>query len=124
MDGLAKSAPSPQPIVAKEHTTPQMVHETMWQGVPIDIYRFMNIDFFDSSEKHQSELKDIYEYARSRSNGMPGDTIQKIEELQNRLGEPPIGTSRLSQLTNWIRINRNIADMLKQRRALEKNRSY
>jgi hypothetical protein len=121
MEGLAKSAPSPQPIISNDHTTPQMVSEPSWQGVPMDIYKFMNVDFFDSSEKHQTELREIYEYAKAKSNGMPGDTIQKIEELQHKLGEPPIGTSRLAQLTNYIRINRNISDLLKQKRVLEKN---
>ena len=118
--GLAKSPPTLTPIVAKAPITATEVSVPSWQGVPMDIYKFMNIDFFDSSEKHQAELKDIYEYAKGRSNGMPGDMIQKIEELQNRLGEPSIGTSRLAQLTNYIRVVRNISDLNKQKKALER----
>lgn len=118
--GLAKSPPTLTPTVAKEPITATEVSVPSWQGVPMDIYKFMNIDFFDSSEKHQAELKDIYEYAKGRSNGLPGDMIQKIEELQNRLGEPSIGTSRLAQLTNYIRVVRNISDLNKQKKALER----
>ena len=120
MEGLAKSAPQQ---VAPKPTSPitqESIAPAMWNEIPMDIYKFMNIDFFDSSEKHQSELKDIYEYAKGRSNGMPGDMIQKIEELQNRLGEPSIGTSRLAQLTNYIRVVRNISDLNKQKKALER----
>ncbi len=118
--GLAKS---PTITVASKPVAPitqEALAPAMWNEVPMDIYKFMNIDFFDSSEKHQAELKDIYEYAKGRSNGMPGHMIQKIEELQNRLGEPSIGTSRLAQLTNYIRVVRNISDLNKQKKALER----
>jgi hypothetical protein len=121
LQGLAKSAPSPtvseptQTYVAKE--IPQV---PSWQGIPMDIYKYLNVDFFDSDDKMLSQLKDIHDYAKSKSNGMPGDMIQKIEELQIRLGQPNIGTTRLAQLTNWIRMDRTIKDMIKQKRALEK----
>jgi hypothetical protein len=120
MEGLAKSPPSQVVSKPASPITQESLAPAMWNEVPMDIYKFMNIDFFDSSEKHQSELKDIYEYAKSRSNGLPGDMIQKIEELQNRLGEPSIGTSRLAQLTNYIRVVRNISDLNKQKKALER----
>lgn len=119
--GLAKSSPTEissvpvQTYVAKEIPT-----IPSWNGIPMDIYKYMGVDFFDSDDKMQVELKDIHDYARSRSNGMPGDMIQKIEELEIKLGHPQIGQSRLAQLTNYIRVQRNITDLMKQKRALEK----
>lgn len=123
MEGLAKSAPTPVIESSPQAPIEQKVVSDIpsWNGVPMDIYKYLNIDFFDASDKHLGELKDIYEYAKSRSDGRPGDMIQKIEELQHRLGEPSIGTSRLAQLTNYIRVQKNISDLMKQKRALEKN---
>jgi hypothetical protein len=117
--GLAKSAPQPTMIVSTEPINQEQVVPS-WNGVPMSVFKFLNIDFFDSSDKNIEELKDIYQYARSRSNGMDGDIIQRIDELKNRLGEPEIGTTRLAQLSNYVRLNRQISDLMKQKRVLEK----
>ena len=125
MIGLAKSAPTALPQEPKAVIKQDMVApEQTWNAVPMDVYRYMNVDFFDASDKNLGELKDIYDYAKTRSNGMPGDIIQKLDEIKNRLGEPEIGTSRLSQLSNYVRIQRNITDLQKQRRALERGSRY
>lgn len=122
MEGLAKSAPVESISINVEPINQEASHNVpIWQGIPMDIFKFMNVDFFEASDKHQEELRDIYEYVKQKSNGQPGDIIQKIEELQNRLGEPSIGTSRLAQLSNYVRINKNISDMMKQKRAMERN---
>lgn len=119
--GLAKTA-STQVLTPPIHTTPEAMGQESpaWQGIPMDIFKFMSVDFFDAGDKHLSELNTIYEYAKSKSNGRPGDMIQKIEELQIRLGEPPLGMSRLSQLYNWIEIRNQMSDMNKKQKAMER----
>ena len=122
MDGLAKSAPSPTVSEPTQtYVATDVISVPSWNGVPMDIFRYLNVDFFVADEKMLGEMKDIHDYARSKSNGQPGDMIQKIEELKIRLGEPEMGTSRLAQLTNYIRVLKNINDMQKQRKAMEKH---
>lgn len=119
--GLARSAPS-QPVEPQiaTNTPPQASPSVVWDGVPLDIYAYFHCDWHDASDKHKSEMKEIYDYAVKKSNGKPGDVIQKIEELQVRLGEPRIGETRISQLYNWVRIRNLMADAHKQMSALER----
>jgi len=121
--GLAKEIPqvtqsSPEQSQAQLSGLPSPSQS--WDGIAMDVYKYFNCDFFDASDKHKSEMRDIYEYAKGRSNGMTGDIIQKIEELEHRLGTPQIGETRLGKMSNYIRVLRNISDMNKQRRALER----
>lgn len=121
--GLAKSAPRPhvvqEPIsVTKTEDLP--VPSQVWDGLPMSMYKYFNCDFFDAGESHKDDMKVLLDYANYRGASMDGDVLQKLEELQIRLGQPHVGETRLRQLSTWARMDRNIRDMQKQKRVLER----
>lgn len=114
---VPKDPSQSEPSVAKMGGLP--APSQVWREVPMDIYRHFNVDFFEASDRHINEMKTVTEYAKARSNGMPGDMIQKIQELQNRLGAPNVGETVLTKMYNWIQIRNVMNDLRKKKEALE-----
>ncbi len=122
MTGLGKeSLPKPpnQPPPSTAKMDDQPMPSQVWRDVPMDIYKYFNVDFFDASDRHIDEMKTVTEFALNNSNKRPGDMIQKLQELEVRLGAPRIGETMLNKMYNWIEIRNVMSDMRKKGKALE-----
>ena len=91
----------------------------VWRDIPMDIYKHFNVDFFEASDKHVDEMKSVTSWAAKRGNGRPGDMMQRLQELENRLGAPNIGETRLTKMYNWIEVQNAIIDMRKKAKVME-----
>ena len=101
--GIAKSAGSasaPANVVAT--STPDAVSRTEVQAHP-EVYRFFNSQK-DGGDTH---IHEISKWAFSDSDNV-GDALNKIRKLELKLGAPSIGETRISKISNWIRIDNSI----------------
>ena len=119
MEGIAKTAQQATPTPKPEHT-----HILTGDGntlryaeIPVDIYRFFSIDLGTVEEKELSKLKDISDWA---FNGVEtlGDGLQKLRSLEIKLGTPKSGESRQDKIWQWVKIQRQVDDLLKRQEAI------
>ena len=119
IQGMAKEAPTPQ-VVETTKVTPvaeQSTADIGWNGVPMSVYRFFNVDFGREEQRNLDQIKEVYNWAKDGISE-EGDMLRKISSLQIRLGAPGVGQQRHTKLYNWVLLNRNITNLLKQREAL------
>ena len=121
MEGLAKTAESVDPIAPQIGTNlpPQTSNHFLWEGVPLDVFHFFNVEISNSNDKTNSEMKDIYKWASQDANGKMGDVMEKLRSLETRLGVPRLGETRIGKMSNWIRLSTKIDDIRKHMRAYE-----
>ena len=117
-EGLAKSAVSAQPTAAPIHTTPEsIVMGTDVAGVPSGIFMFYDKQPTDS-EDTVKQLKTLYDFAKSSTNGSDGDVLMFLRDLDRRMGAPRIGESRMGKAYNYAKLTRQIENLHKQRMSL------
>jgi hypothetical protein len=121
---IAKSAPSTAPMPVSTDT-PSLTGFSNFQfdGVDISLYNFFDIDLGHADDTQKSRLKDIYDWAMSENKTL-GDGMLRIRSLETRLGQPPIGMSRINKLWNFIKIEHQMSDLRKRQEALENKRIY
>lgn len=77
-------------------------------------------DYFNlesPSDAQKEKFAEIWEYFGEESKSI-GDLMYKMRNLENRLGSPAIGESRLQKMYNYIKISKDIKDDEKRRDAL------
>lgn len=121
---IAKSAPQvAQTTAVVEKPSLEGYSSFLYDGVDISVYGFFDLDVGKASDTEKTRLKDIYDWAMSENKSI-GDGMQRIRSLETQLGQPPIGTTRLNKLWNWIKISRQIDDLRKRQDSLENRRIY
>ena len=61
------------------------------------------------------ESKNLSEIARMLGTGDDVDLLWEIKSLENRIGTPPLGMSRLQHVYNFMRINSQITSLERER---------
>jgi hypothetical protein len=121
--GLAKTAEQPKKETPQEPTP--ALSEAMgtieWAGVPVDLFRFFNVDLGTTPQDDIKELKDIYDWAKLKCDEPTiGNILQKISSLETQLGSPNLGEKRFSKMWVWVKMSKQIDDLDKRREALRK----
>ena len=117
---LAKSAPQP---TEPQPTITQADGVMVYDGLPLSIPNYFNVDAFKLSDEEKGRLGSIYEWAKTKvPEGTMGDVLTKISELERQLGATAIGESRLDRLWRWCKLSFRIEDLEKERIALERRR--
>lgn len=119
---LAKTAPQPvvetpqetQVIVEQKTTAPDI----SYSGVPLDLYRYFNLDLGTVNEKEVSRLKDILTWAKQDTQSL-GDAMVKISHIERELGMGGF-EKRHERVWNWVRLSLNINDLEARRESLRK----
>ena len=75
--------------------------------ISLEVYRYFNLNPVDGVDSH---LKAVNNWASTSSKGI-GDMLRKIRNLEIKLGQPKLGESRLSKLSNWIRLSNTTRQM-------------
>ena len=109
MEGLAKNADivlgTPE---VKPETHEGLVGVVSGKRIHSEIYNYFNLN--PAEYKDNEQLKTINSWA-SKGVGNLGEALQKISNLEVKLGQPTDGT-RLSKLYNWIRVSENINSLM------------
>jgi len=118
---LAKSAPTETPVLTPSLSVSDGV--MVYNGLPLSVPNFFNIDAFKASETETTRMNEIYSWAKNKvPEGTLGDVITKISELERQLGATVVGESRIDKMWRWTKIQRRIEDLEKERTALERRR--
>lgn len=124
--GLAKEAPQDQPIPvpvqAKE--PPQSTSNYEWQGIPIDMFRQFQTDIGTLPTKDVEKLRDISQWAKGKvgPDGTLGDMLQKVSEIQRRLGAPNAGERAYHKVWEFIKLQRVADEAIKRQEAMMPHR--
>lgn len=118
---LAKSSPAPAAPAKVEEKAPVNISGTMtWEEVPIDIYRQFDIELGTIQPKEINKIKDIYEWAKTKCDEPTlGNILNRISTLENTLGSPAIGHQRYDKMWNFIKLQRQVDDLLKRQEAMK-----
>jgi hypothetical protein len=121
---LAKSsaAPSSQTVEVKSTPTPSVgtSGSFMWEDVPIDIYRQFDIELGTIESKEITKIRDIYQWAQSKCDEPTlGNVMKRISTLENTLGSPAIGSKRYDKMWSFIKLQRQVDDLLKRQEAMK-----
>jgi hypothetical protein len=122
---LAKSAINePTPTLTQPVIAPPMspgVANFEWQGIPLDIGRFLNTSVIDADTKTLEKMRDI---AKWSENGLIdntlGNRLQKIRTLESKLGAPALHETRIDKLWKWIKMDFHISELRKRQEAYER----
>jgi hypothetical protein len=115
---LAKTAPVQQPSISvqpivQDHT----IKSVVWEGVPIDIMRFFDIEFLhNKNEGEMKKLRDIADWTFQGSETL-GDGMKKLRDLEIKLGTPNHET-RQNKIWTWIKFQKQIEDLHKRQEAV------
>lgn len=116
MQELAKTAEQVKSIMFPTQSSPSpQVSIPSLDGVPLEMYRFFNLNPAENNRDNTKYLKEIYKWAGKDSDNRVGDTFSKIRILENKLGVPRIGETRQTKMYNWIRVS-NIINGLREER--------
>ena len=119
---LAKAAPVPQSETTPAEPSPTPRYSSFeYDGIPIDVYQMFGMPMEKSTKQGREELKDIYNWA---SEGIEdktlGNVMSRIDALELALGTPRAGETRRGRLWGWLKLKRQINDMTKRQRVLER----
>jgi len=115
---IAKSAPQQPkeaPAAPQAHTEPVNAFE--YDGVPVDVFRVLDLNASMIPHKDIDKLKVIYDWAKKDSESL-GDTLIKISRIRMQLGSPAVGQGYHDKIYNWVRLTQSIEDLDKRREAL------
>jgi hypothetical protein len=122
MSGIAKSASvdgKPYVVPAPVHKEPTSISTTIYDNIPVDVYRFFGAQLGELSDKDMDKLSLISDYAFKDSETV-GDGLLKLRNLEMKLGSPSLGEKRYDRLFNWIKMQKQIDDMKKRQEALRR----
>lgn len=123
MEGLAKSAPTQEAPVKEqlpEKQPTETSHTLMWEDVPIDLFRQYSVDLGTIPQKEIGKIRDIYRWAMQGEGMTLGKALNKVTELENRLGVADYGQYRWDKAWNWIRLQGQIDDLLLRQKSMRR----
>ena len=83
---------------------------------PVPLQGYLNIDRPTTEEAQQ--LKEIWDFIDGEGEA---DKLYRIQQLENRLGSPALGQTRLDKLYEYAKITRQIDTLEKMRDGLQGN---
>ena len=115
--GIPKSAQPTEPTVVQYTEVKEGMGTVQYQEVPMDVYRHFNIDIGSVDTKEVEKLKAISGWAFKDVDSI-GDGMQKIRQLQMKLGSPHLRDKSWDKVFNWVSIQKHINDLEKRQEAL------
>lgn len=123
-NGIAKSAPvkevATEPIKVSSEEAP-LSSTVLWEGVPIEVFRYFNQDLGSLDKNVLSKLKYIHEFSKeSSSDKSLIGVLKSIKDVESKLGAPSFGETRFDRIFNWMKISKSIRHLEEQRNILRK----
>lgn len=121
---IAKSAqpiPTAEPI-SQPTTNAVSVNTMVWEGVPVDIYRYFSLDLSTTPEKEITKVREIYDWARfNLDEPTIGNVMEKMSKLQSRFGASNIGEKVYDKMWRWVKMDKHQKDLEQRKQALERS---
>lgn len=116
MPGLSKESTQVSVVVSHE---PLKESAALFDGVPVEVIEYFSLDPNEMPHGADRKIKEVYEMVREEGMTL-GDTLKKLKEIENRVGQNQFGETRYDRIRNWIKLNLRIKELEKQREALER----
>lgn len=116
MESWVKGNPNAE-VVQPIGTVDSQPIPVSFEGVPLDIIRFFDIDTRTMDNKTKEKLNDIYKFSNSEGKPM-GDILQGLKMIEYQMGQSVVGESRYGRIWNYLRVQNTINDLVKQRDSL------
>lgn len=102
--------------------TPSMsgFNDVNYNGIPIDVYGYFDVPLTSNDRQLPERLSKILSWAKDKET--IGDKLQKLRQLENQLGVPRGGESRIERLYRWISLSSKIDDLRNRQDALSNRR--
>lgn len=113
MEGIAKSAVTNVPRIEKSEHSLTGLSTYDYDGIPIDVLRFFNIDLGDIPRRDRDQMASISKWAFDGAETL-GQGMKRLRDLEIKLGTPRLDETRAGRLYNWVKLQYQIDD-LKQR---------
>ena len=118
--GIAKTAAQAQPtepiaIVSVADGIDALCHEQ----VPIDVYRFFDMDLSVTGAGDIKKLKAISDWAFTGSETL-GDGLTKLRNLEIKLGSPSGNERRHDKLFIWVKMQQQVEELMKRQDSLRR----
>jgi hypothetical protein len=82
-----------------------------------DVYRYFSVDPFRNIDSEvERQIDQISSWAKDGSKD-PGETMQKISRLENRLGVPATGETRYAKMYNYLKMANYSLNLEKHKQA-------
>lgn len=121
MSGLAKTAEASKPVEPVVHSdTPKLTSsegEFNYLGVPVDMFRYFNIDLGKASQSKIEKVDYINGWLKE-SNESVGDRLMELRKIENKLGMSGMD-SRIDKIWQYMRLSKNMKEMEKKMKAME-----
>ena len=82
--------------------------------VPFETYRYFGVEPSKADRTDLKQIKDVYDWANNGSAHM-GESMYKLRQLENKLGQPPLGETRFSKMWNWVRVSKMVSTLEQDR---------
>lgn len=116
MDGRIAGLPTTEvPIPIQPANNGGATIAPVWDGVPLDVIYYFNLEIRDLDNNTKTKLKEISDYFSSHD---ISETLNKMRDAELKLGAPNPMENRHNKLWNYIRISRQIDSLTKQRESL------
>lgn len=114
---IAKSAEVSKPVIVQSSHVTSSIPTYDYDGIPIDILRFFNIDLGNIENKVKDQLVAVSKWAFNGVESL-GDGMKKLRDLEIKLGSPRMDETRYGRLFNWVRFESQIQDLKKRQEAV------
>lgn len=91
-----------------------------YNGVPVDMFSYFDIPINSNDKNLPERLSKILLWANDKET--IGDKLQKLRDLENQLGVPRGGESRIERLYRYVVLADRINDLRKRQDALSNRR--
>lgn len=129
VQGLAKNAPIPIVTIPETDNTSSLVPVTpqpalsvpSWEGVPIDLIRYIGKDMGTMTGKDIEQLKDIATWSKTDlAEDTVGNRLNKLRTLEQQLGQPGFHETKLDRIWNWVKMQFSINELRIRQKAFER----
>ena len=102
--------------------TPSMsgFNDVKYNGIPIDLYGYFDVPLTSNDRQLPERLSKIMSWTNDKET--IGDKLQKLRQLENKLGVPRGGESRIERLYRWISLANKMEDLRQRQDALSNRR--
>lgn len=126
LPGLVKVAPIPivpaaETPVAAPPVAQAAITAPSWEGVPIDLIRYLGKDIGTINSKDIEQLKDIDSWTKKGLlEDSIGNRLAKLKGLEQQLGEPGLHETKMNKIWNWVKMSFQIDEIRNRQRAFER----
>ena len=116
--GLAKTSPS-QNVISSVSPITRESPPLIFDGVPLDLMDYFQIDFKNSDSDSKNKLREIYSILKDDYPDIT-NLLSKLSDIDRKLGAHGYQETRYGKIWNYLKVTEKIKGLEKYKLSLEK----